>query len=306
MTELSDELLVAYVDGQLARKQTRAVEKVLAQDDVIARRVDALKDAHSRLEAAFEAILAGEEAEVAVKLGPQRPGIFIAWGTAAKIALAGAGLAAALVLAMAGYGWPLVMPELARHPSGATDPAYGGSLPPSWQEEAARAQALLSRASLEVALESQGNQDLIAFQLAQTIGPSVKLPDLRPQGFRFVRAQLLRSGEEPLAQLLYLGTSGAPLALYARKVGGSGAPVFKQYGAIGSVAWSQDGIAYLLAGEGDEASLMRLAQRIEQEKLAPAPSPHEAESQEAPQATGSVTPPYSPLPKPLTQPAPAP
>ncbi len=26
MTELSDELLVAYVDGQLARKQTRAVD----------------------------------------------------------------------------------------------------------------------------------------------------------------------------------------------------------------------------------------------------------------------------------------
>jgi len=93
MTELSDELLVAYVDGQLARKQTRAVEKVLAQDDVIARRVDALKDAHSRLEAAFEAILAGEEAEVAAKSSPQRPGIFIEWGTAAKIALAGAGLA---------------------------------------------------------------------------------------------------------------------------------------------------------------------------------------------------------------------
>ena len=110
MTELSDELLVAYVDGQLARKQTRAVEKVLAQDDVIARRVDALKDAHSRLEAAFEAILAGEEAEVAAKSSPQRPGIFIEWGTAAKIALAGAGLAAALVLAMAGYGWPLGFP----------------------------------------------------------------------------------------------------------------------------------------------------------------------------------------------------
>ena len=292
MTELSDELLVAYVDGQLARKQTRAVEKVLAQDDVIARRVDALKDAHSRLEAAFEAILAGEEAEVAAKSSPQRPGIFIEWGTAAKIALAGAGLAAALVLAMAGYGWPLVMPELARHPSGMTDPDYVGSLPPSWQEEAARAQALLSRASLEVGLESQGNQDLIAFQLTQAIGPSVKLPDLQPQGFRFVRAQLLRSGEEPLAQLLYLGASGAL--------------VFKQYGAIGSVTWSRDGIAYLLAGEGDEASLMQLAQRIGQEKQAPAPSPPEAAPQEAPQATGSVTPPFSPLPKPLTEPAPAP
>ena len=64
MTELSDELLVAYVDGQLAHKQALAVGKVLEHDDVIAKRVAALKDAHSRLEAAFEAILAGEEADV--------------------------------------------------------------------------------------------------------------------------------------------------------------------------------------------------------------------------------------------------
>src|SRR6266508_2763964 len=102
MTELSDDLLVAYVDGQLARKQTRAVEKVLEQDDVIARRVDALKDAHGRLEAAFEAILAGEEAEVAPPPGPQGPGLFIPWTTATKVGLAGAGLIAALVLALAG------------------------------------------------------------------------------------------------------------------------------------------------------------------------------------------------------------
>ena len=64
MTELSDELLVAYVDGQLALQQTRAVEKVLAQDDVIAARVDALKEAHGRLEGAFETILASEVREL--------------------------------------------------------------------------------------------------------------------------------------------------------------------------------------------------------------------------------------------------
>jgi anti-sigma factor RsiW len=34
MTELSDKILVAYVDGQLALKQSRAVEKVLEQDAV--------------------------------------------------------------------------------------------------------------------------------------------------------------------------------------------------------------------------------------------------------------------------------
>lgn len=246
MTELSDELLVAYVDGQLARTQSRAVEKVLEQDDVIAKRVEALKDAHGRLEAAFDAILAGEELEVA-KPEPERPGFFVPWATAVKVGLAGTGLAAALALMIAGYDWPLSMPEFARTSSSATDPEYTGSLSPSWQETAARAHGLLARESLEVGLESQGNLDLIAFQLGQAIGPGLKLPNLDAYGYRFVRAQLLRSGDEPLAQLLYLGTSGAPLSLYAKKSAGSEAPAFKRYGGIGSVAWSEDGISYLLA-----------------------------------------------------------
>jgi len=94
MTELSDELLVAYVDGQLARKQTRAVEKVLDQDDVIAARVDALKHAHARLEAAFEAILAGEEMDVSATSAPVQEGLVIEWRTA-KMVLAAIGIAAA-------------------------------------------------------------------------------------------------------------------------------------------------------------------------------------------------------------------
>jgi len=87
MTELSDELLVAYVDGQLARKQTQAVEKVLEQDDVIAKRVAALKHAHGRLEAAFEAILTGEEADAAATPTSHPPGLFIAWATLGKVSL---------------------------------------------------------------------------------------------------------------------------------------------------------------------------------------------------------------------------
>jgi anti-sigma factor RsiW len=283
MTELSDELLVAYVDGQLARKQTHAVEKVLEQDDVIARRVKALQDAHSRLEAAFEAILAGEELVVAK---PERAGFFVPWVTAVKIGLAGVGLAASLVMMIAGYGWPLSMPDFARSSSGLTDPEYTGSIAPTWQVTAARAQGLLSRESLEVGLEGQGNLDLVALQLGQAVGPGLKLPNLDRDGYRFVRAQLLRSGEEPLAQLLYLGTSGAPLALYAKRGAESEAPSFKRYSGIGSVAWSEDGISYLLAGEADEPALMQLAGKIRS-------GPQTAGSEGA--KADSATPPTTPL-----------
>ena len=161
MTELSDELLVAYVDGQLERKQSRAVEKVLEQDDVIARRVHALKNAHSRLEAAFESILAGEEAIVAPPPAPQGSGFFVTWASAAKIGLAGAGLVTALVLALAGYGWPLALPNFAGNRSGAPDVEWTGSLPSTWQDDVARAQALLELLTawrIELAVEIGVNE----------------------------------------------------------------------------------------------------------------------------------------------------
>jgi len=119
MTELSDELLVAYVDGQLARKQTRAIDKVLEQDDVLDARVTALKHAHARLEAAFEAILAGEEAEISeVVAPPPEDGFWVPWRTF-KIAAASAGLVVAMALALLGYGWPLSVPGIGAAP-GAT------------------------------------------------------------------------------------------------------------------------------------------------------------------------------------------
>jgi anti-sigma factor RsiW len=291
MTELSDELLVAYVDGQLARNQSRAVEKVLAQDDVIARRVHALKNAHSRLEAAFEAILAGEEAIVEPPPEPPGPGIFITWRNAAKIGLAGAGLVAALTLAIAGYGWPLVLPNFAGNHSDTADVEWTGSLPTAWQDDVVRAQALLSRDSLAVSPEGQANQDLIGFSLAQAIRPSLRLPDLKPEGYRFMRGQLLRAGDEPVAQLLYLGASGAPLALYAKKGEGTAEAVFQPYGAISSVSWSENGIIYMLAGELDANRLTKIADTIKKQA-------------DAPKASASATPtkkpsfPSGPSPKP--------
>lgn len=270
MTELSDELLVAYVDGQLARKQLRAVERVLDQDDVLAARVDALKHAHSRLEAAFEAILAGEELDVSAASAPEPEGLVIEWRVV-KMAMAAIGIVAAIALAVAGYGWPLSLPGSQTNGASSSTLAVSG-----WQEEVTRAQVLLSRESLEVGLESQANPDFIAFQLSQILGADLKLPHLDPQGFRFMRAQVLRFADEPLTQILYLGSQGAPLALYAKKGKGSETLVEQQYGSIDTVTWSEDGVSYLLAGEVDEPLLMRIATKVKLEPVPPlrtAPKP---------------------------------
>jgi anti-sigma factor RsiW len=264
VSELSDDLLVAYVDGQLAPKQARAVDRVLEQDDVLAKRVAALKKAHKRLEAAFDAILAGEEAELASHPMPQERGFFVSWSALAQASLATAGMLLAGTMLLAGFGWPLKMPQMVWRQPVAVDMEHVGSIPRDWQEELVRAQALLSRDSLEVGLNSQANAELARFQLARAVGPGLLVPELEAEGLRFMRAQLLRFDGEPVAQLLYLGADGAPLALYAKTGEGSPAPSFKRHGEIGGVAWSQGGITYLLAGESDEASLLRLADAIRQ------------------------------------------
>ena len=123
MTELSDELLVAYVDGQLVREQTRAVDKVLEHDDVVARRVEALKDAHGRFESAFEAILAGELIEIlAVPMLPPRVKRKQGNGLA-KIGIAVVGIGIALAALVGGYGWPLVLRACSVGVTGSVVPA---------------------------------------------------------------------------------------------------------------------------------------------------------------------------------------
>jgi anti-sigma factor RsiW len=269
MTELSDELLVAYVDGQLARDQTRAVDKVLDQDDVAARRAEALKQAHGRFECAFEAILAGEVSELMANAPALPPPVRRRRGNGlAKIGVITAGLGLALFALVAGYGWPLALPERTAPPQAGEMSSAGRA----WQDEAVRAQSLLSRDSVEVGAESQGNFDLVGLQMAQTIGPAVKIPNLEAQGFKFMRGQLLRFEGEPLAQLLYLGARNAPLALYARRGEAETKDGFAKRGDLGSVAWSDDGIAYLLAGEEDKATLFRLAEKIRHEPSAAEPA----------------------------------
>jgi anti-sigma factor RsiW len=269
MTELSDELLVAYVDGQLARAQTKAVEKVLKQDEVIARRVEALKEAHSRFENAFEAILAGELNEITLRADPYVRTTEPVPQTKGKSIATGALIV--LLAALAGYSVPLVLPELT--PERYVLPKQTARMPLSWQDDVARTQSLLTRSSLEVGLNSQGNRDLVAFELAQAIGPSLKVPNLDPQGLKLVRGQLLQYRGKPLGQSLYLGARGAPVALYALPSDAKSEPEFSTVGDVGMVSWSEDGISYLLAAEADEDFLVRTAEKIRHEPLDEIPPP---------------------------------
>lgn len=260
MTELSDDLLVAYVDGQLARDQSRAVKRVLDQDIVAAQRAESLRAAHDRLEWVFEALLEDERALLMGDLdesampAPRTPGLgerILARGTETIAAGAVAILLLGLGVGYAVWGSKPLQPV--------TNLAAPVEVP-AWQEDVARAQALMSRESLEVGLDSQGNTDFVRFQLAKLLGTDVVIPDFSARGFAFARAQLLRRQAQPLAQLAYLPERGMPLALYLRPgAGADRAPEIRAVAGLVTASWTVGGMAYLLAGHTTESDIGALA-----------------------------------------------
>ncbi len=204
--------------GNSRANRRSAVEKVLEQDDVIAKRVDALKDAHSRLEAAFEAILAGEEADAAATVPASVPACSSPGRRSARVSLASCRPRRGVPHAACRLWLASRHSRISRQSSGVADPDYVGSIPPTWQEDAARAHALLeSRECRSRARESrQSRPDRLPARASH-----------RPEshGARPLRRKDCvscgRSSCAPATSLwrscLYLGASGAPLALYAKK-----------------------------------------------------------------------------------------
>jgi anti-sigma factor RsiW len=272
MSELSDELLVAYVDGQLARDQSAAVKGVVEFDDVSNKRVAGLRRANARLEEAFEAMLREHrdvedepeeqpaESEPDLEAAPiGQNGLAIFLSNHGALVLAGGALSVLLLGVGAGYLISTGGMAPAAQPVAASNKPEA----PAWQKEVALTQGMFSREALEVSLESQANPDLVRFQLASVIGPSLALPDLESEGLRFMRGQILRSSGEPIAQISYLPEKGPPIALYAKAEsnGQTGLGSLSQ-GDVRTRAWVHEGIAYVLAAALSGPEMDALADKI--------------------------------------------
>jgi anti-sigma factor RsiW len=268
MTELSDELLVAYVDGQLARDQSKAVERVLEHDEVAAQRVEAMQAAHSRLEAAFEAMLAnelsamtavpGEQANEASRASARSTLSLLRRGGA--IAVVGGAVCLLMAGAVAGYALRATPEPEALVPTARVPLVTGAALARDWQDDLIIAHALFSRDSLTVGLESQGNIDLLRFHLGNVIGTEVHIPDLGPAGLAFKRAQILTRQDRAIVQLAYLPLKGQPVALYLQwDKGADNAPAFSRTDGLAAAEWRQGNITYFLVGAMQLPRLEKLA-----------------------------------------------
>jgi len=240
--KITDDMLHAFVDGQLSDKEMARVEVYLNDNPQSAAEV-------ADWSAQNEAIL--ELFPVPTKK-PTLPSNSLPSVSYGRSWMAAAASIALLCVGM-GVGWygrgaivndvelvaVLVDEAIAAHTVYTADPHRP-------VEVAANEEALLVR------------------WLSKRVGSQLAAPDLRAQGFELVGGRLLSVSEGPAAQFMYEDKDKRRITLFAVK--GVTARVasfsYQQNGAIGSFYWADENLRYTIVGDISRSNLNTLAVQV--------------------------------------------
>jgi len=212
---IDEELLSAYLDGELEGDSLAEVEAALAQDVELQDQLAALMDADQAARAEFAAMLdepvpdallaalAPPAAETVAPVAPPAanlptPPKAPAWAIAAA-------LAGALLIGGAGGLY------LGRETGVAAPPQVAEVAP--WIADIADYHAVYSQQVRHLVEVPAEEADHIETWLSATLDTQVVIPDLTEQGLTFEGARLLVAAGKPVAQLLYTDADGAVVAL---------------------------------------------------------------------------------------------
>lgn len=247
-TPPSDELLVAYLDGELEPEQRQLIDNQLHDDPAITARLEHLKCGDLPFKTAFDSVLdqaPAERLQAMLKALPptQAPALsrrsFLA--VAASFALAG------VVADRLFISWP-------RAESGQ-----------GWRASVAEYMALYTPQTLENLSTDPDSHiaqlSAVGGQLGLSLSPdAVSLP-----GAEFRRAQILDYDGVLIGQLTYLDPRHGPLALCitaAKK--GAMAMATEQRRGMNVVYWSNPSHAFMLIGRNPFEDLQIMARSAEQ------------------------------------------
>lgn len=249
---LSDEMLVAFLDGELDASDRDRIEAAIRSDDAVAERLNLLSRSNLPFRAAFEPLLAAAPADRLNAMLAEIP-------SAASLERRQGGfsrrgfLSAAAACLVAGIAIDRAAIAV-RHRL--TRPDEGSE----WRATVAEYMALYTADTLSVPSGGEAGQ---AMQLAE-VGAAFDL-ELTPKtvslpGADFRRAQLLQYDGAPLAQIAYLDADGRPMALcLVRSDDGTAGPAVERRRGMNVVYWSSAAHAFMLIGHGDQERLKALA-----------------------------------------------
>jgi anti-sigma factor RsiW len=257
MIELTDELLVAYVDGELSAETRASVKARVAQDPVAQGKVKDMEDTAALLRAAFGDGAPGDGAlgdgnlndgDIRNNVVPLKPS-FRHRVIRNHPMISGLAVAAALAL-MVGAGLfmnPFVSDERA-----------------GFMADVAAYHEVYARETEHLAEVPASRKDHIEEWLGSRLQRTLSVPDLSQEGWAFEGGRLLAEDGQAIAQLLYTAPGRQPIAICITK---SDQPETKpvEYDpgkGIRVAAWDAGGYLYIVVGALEKPELGTLAEQV--------------------------------------------
>ena len=254
---ITDDLLSAFVDGELTPAEQARVRAWLAERPADQARVQAWRADREALAAHFRGEL-DEPAPASLQATVWRRQSTPRWAMAA----AAAGLLVAGAVAGGGTVWQWQQQNLARQLAQQQQQLAGGTAQ-GWVQRAAYAHSVYVGEPRH-AVEVKAQEEHLSRWLTRRIQIPVKLFDLQAQGFELVGGRLLPDGPGKSAQLMYQDAQQRRVTVYLRKPeqGTDAAFRYEQQGKVGMFYWVEEGAGYALVGELPKETLLALSQAI--------------------------------------------
>lgn len=256
---ISDERLVAYLDGALGDAARAEIDAALEQDPALAERLAGLDVPMAGLRAVMtpevlsapqmpEGLLAQVPAPFAappLAEGPADPAPLPrirsrAWVPSLMAACFAAGIALTYVFT----------------------PAPPAPAKPGWIDAVASYQKLYVTETLQDTRQQPTEAAQVLARAARDFGVPLNAA-LSLEGLAFRRAQMLGWNGGPLLQVAYLADDGTPMALCLTRVSAADrGPKTAISQDLAGVSWVQDGVGYVLLGGDDTARVEALAGQV--------------------------------------------
>ena len=243
MKQLDENMLNAYVDGQLSDVERARVESWLASHPEDRATVEAYRDQIERLHQKYDPLLNHGKPSYRPAIEQKRPWIGNYWlATAATLIFFVTGVATGLMVksdpvrvdvATVAMGAHMVYASEVKHP-------------------------------VEVGADEQ--KHLLSW-LSLRLGREVEAPRLDRFGFQLLGGRLMANGSRPAAQLMYERFNGERLTLYLTR-GDHQKPKqfrFGEHEGVNAFFWEDETTSFVLVGAMDRRTLLQLAESTYQQ-----------------------------------------
>lgn len=259
---VDESVLRAYVDGELDPATREKVEAVVAHSPELQAQVTSLRASCLPYGTAFDAqalppVPAALQKQVAAMVAlagssPVNAALPSTLPSPSRRRWLGGGMAlAASFAAGAWLPWRNLLQQ------------QGGAEQGAWVAPIAVYHSLYVRETVDARADDPSRLTGLVSDWSGAQRAALHVPDLRRAGLEFKRVQRLGFGNTPLIQMVFLPTSGKPVALCALQVSGADAPVtLTHIEGLGVAHWRRDQLAYVLAAELPDAQLAQLAKGL--------------------------------------------